>query len=277
MPDARIHVIETGRLRGNKTFLRGKGFRSLLHQREDFEFPVYSFIVEHPEGLIAIDTGLSARARAPRPRLQRRFVPCPIEVEEIGPRMRGLALAPEEVSRVVLTHLDWDHAGGLAHFQRADVLVHREEWRFAQTLWGRQRYEPRLWPQRFRPALYDLDPEPYGPFPASKAITADGAVRVVPMPGHSIGQVGVVVQTGEVSVVLCADHVLRQDWFAEDYEAGRLVGLGAFYPKLAAETSRRLHRFISDVRAVLAPSHDDEMPDRLAHRAVTELAYRRAR
>jgi N-acyl homoserine lactone hydrolase len=264
MSELRVHVIETGRLVGNRSFLRGDGWSSLFRRPQDLEFPAYSFIVEHPDGHIAIDTGLSARARAPRPRLQRRFVPRPGAAEEVGSRMRAIGLRPEDVRTVVLTHLDWDHAGGLAHFPAAEILVHRPEWEFAATFLGMQRYEPRLWPVGFAPTLYDLDPEPYGPFPNSRVITADGAMRIVPLPGHSIGQVGVIARMGDVRLLFCADHVLRQDWFLEDYGAGRLLGLGIFHPQLAVQTSRRIHQFVSDVPTVLIPSHDDEVPDRLA-------------
>jgi N-acyl homoserine lactone hydrolase len=263
MSETRVHVIRTGRLIGNQTFMRGEGWSSLLRQRSDYEFPAYSFILERPDGLIAIDTGMTALARSPRPRLQRRVVPNPFVESEIGPAMRSLGLDPSDVRRVVLTHLDWDHAGGLAHFPGAEVLVHRPEHEFAQSLRGRWRYEPQLWPAGFAPTIYDLDPEPYGPFPASKVLDTDGEVRLVPIPGHSAGQVGVIVRSGDLRLFFCADHALRQDWFLEDYDAGRLLGLGIFFPERAQETSRRIHQFIEDVPTVLVPSHDAEAPTRL--------------
>jgi glyoxylase-like metal-dependent hydrolase (beta-lactamase superfamily II) len=274
MSETRIHVIPTGRLRGNKTFLRADGWTSLVRRPERFDFPVYSFIVEHADGLIAIDTGLSDRTRAPRPRLQRRFVPCPLSVETIGDRMRVLGLDPRDVRRVVLTHLDWDHAGGLAHFPRAEVLVHRPEWEFARTFLGRQRYEPGLWPRTFTPSLYDLDPEPYGSFATSKAVTADGVVRLVPLPGHSIGQVGVAVVGDEVTQLFCADHILRQQWFLEDEAAGRHLGLGIFHQQLAVDTSRRIREFVTERPTVLLPSHDDQAPERLRCDAVVDTSAR---
>jgi glyoxylase-like metal-dependent hydrolase (beta-lactamase superfamily II) len=271
MHEPRVHVIQTGRLIGNETFLRGEGWGSLARRRKDIEFPAYSFIVEHPEGHIAIDTGMSPRARSPRPRLQRRFVPRPVLEHDAGAGMRALGLSAGDVRRVILTHLDWDHAGGLAHFPHAEVLVHRPEWEFAHTFWGRQRYEPDLWPDRFDPSVYDLDDEPFGPFPTSRAVTSDGAVRLIPLPGHSIGQVGVIVRCGGLRLFFTADHVLRQDWFLEDYAAGRLLGLGVFFGDQARETSRRIHDFVEIVPTVLVPCHDDAAPERLARLAVTDL------
>jgi glyoxylase-like metal-dependent hydrolase (beta-lactamase superfamily II) len=259
----RVHVIQTGSVVANKTLMRGQGWSSLLRRREDYRFPSYSFILEHPEGLIAIDTGLTARVRIPR--FQHRMIPRPIiasEEEEIGPRMRAIGLDPGEVRRVVLTHLDWDHAGGLAHFPNAEFLVHRPEYEFASKLAGKLRYQPKLWPSEFEPTVYDLEPDPHGPFPESKPITNGGDVRVVPIPGHSIGQVGVLVQTDGPPLLFAADHVLRQDWFVEDYRDGNLLGL-AFYPKLAVETSRRIHQLVEETPTVFLPSHDTETPSRL--------------
>ena len=260
----RVHAIQTGRLIGNETFMRGERWTSLLRRRRAVEFPVYSYIVEHPEGLIAIDTGMSAQAH--RPATQRRFVPRPVAKpeDEVGPRMRATGLRPEEVSRVVITHLDWDHVGGIAHFPNAEVLVHRPEWEFASTFIGRTRYQPRRWPSEFQPTLYDLDAEPYGPFSASLPLTDSGDVRLVPIPGHSIGQVAVVLQTNGCALFFGADHVLREDWFVEDFRAGHLLGLGIFFPEQAVATSRRIVSYARERPTVLLPAHDAEAPARLA-------------
>ncbi len=263
MGELRVHPIKTGRLTGNETFLRGEGWASLLRRRRDYEFPAYCFVVEHPEGLIAIDTGIGSSARSPRPWAQRRFVPDPEPGTGAAAGMRAIGLDPADVRLVILTHLDWDHAGGLADFPRAQVIVHRAEHEFAASLFGRKRFEPELWPEAFEPTVYDLDDDPYGPFPQSKVLTEDGAVRVVPIPGHTPGQVGVIVRRGDLRIFFVADHMLRQDWFLEDYASDRLLGLGVFFPALARKTSRRIHALIQDVPTVLIPSHDADAPKRL--------------
>jgi glyoxylase-like metal-dependent hydrolase (beta-lactamase superfamily II) len=262
MQAIRLHSINTGRLVGNQTFLRGEGWSSLLRRPLDVGFPVLSFVLEHPGGLIAVDTGVSPYVRSPRPRSQRRFVPNPVERRPIGQAMRAIGFDPADVERVVLTHLDWDHAGGLADFPTAQVLVHRPEWEFAKTRFGRKRFEPELWPAGFSPSLYELDPKPFGPFPASLPLTPDGDVRIVPLPGHTPGHVGVVVDLKDARVLLCGDHVLRADWFAEDVDAGRLLGLGIWNAKAARDTSRRIQKFLTAEEALLIPSHDEESPRR---------------
>jgi len=268
----KIHVFETGRLRSNRTFMRAQAWApGLLKRRIDVQFPVYSFLIEHPEGMFAIDTGLGRRVHVPA--WQRRFVPTvvsdPLTMDEAMLR-RGLD--PATVSRVILTHLDWDHVGAVDRFPCAEVLVHRPEYESSTGRLGALRYQTQAWPPGFSPTLYDLSPRPFGPFPASLALTEEGDVRVVPLPGHSAGQVGVVVSTGDATLVFAADHVLRRDWFLEDHAAGRLLGLGIFNPRHAQDTSRRLHRFVEETGAVLLPSHDDEVPGRLAAVVRSDLA-----
>jgi glyoxylase-like metal-dependent hydrolase (beta-lactamase superfamily II) len=258
----KAHAIETGSLVGNKTFWRGEGFSALFRPRENFEFPVLSYVVEHPEGAILIDTGLAAGVHVPW--VQRRFAPIPTTgPRDIGAQLRAKQLDPMAVRWVVITHLDWDHVGAVDRFPNADILVHRPEHEFASTFMGRQRYQSKLWPANFNPTLYDLEREPYGSFPSSRILTDRGDVRIVPLAGHSVGQVGVVTETDGPALLFAADHIMRQDWFLEDYAAGRLVGLGQFGRKAAVETSRRLHRFVEERPTVLLPAHDAEAPVRL--------------
>lgn len=260
----RIHVFETGLLSGNRTFLRGESWRSLLRSRRPYEFPVYSFVVEDEDGLIAIDTGLGPTPKVPR--VQRRVVPVPVShsASDLPAQMRDAGLDPADVRTVLLTHLDWDHIGGAGHFPNAEVLVHRPDLEFARTRMGRLRFHPELWPAGLRPEAYDLDPTAFGPFPASRRLGLRDHLVVVGLPGHSPGQIGVVVETGHRRLFLAADHILRADWFSEDWDAGRLLGLGIFDAESARETSRRVQGLARDCDAVILPSHDTETPARLA-------------
>ena len=122
-------------------------------------------MIEHPEGVIAIDTGLGRKHYPPVPLGIRRFLPSPrIEPdEELGPRMRAAGLDSGDVRTMILTHLHPDRVAGLELFPQAAILVYRPEYRFATSFPGKVLYQPGRWPE-FEPKLYDLDPEPYGPF-----------------------------------------------------------------------------------------------------------------
>jgi N-acyl homoserine lactone hydrolase len=237
------------------------------------EWPVLVYIIEHTNGHIAIDTGMNAEGWTfpfwTQPVAVSPIIEC--EEEEIGPRMKAAGLDPADVRTVILTHLDLDHVGGVGWFPNAEILVHRPEYDFASTskFIGKIRYQPKRWPSEFDPTLYDLVDESYGPFPKSKMLRGYKDLRIVPLPGHSIGQVGMVLRTNGKALFFTADHVSRQDWFVEDWAVDRLFGLVFSnlwmrrYRKLAAETSRRIHHFTEEAPTVLLPAHDADAPRRL--------------
>ena len=172
-------------------------------------------------------------------------------------------LRPEDVRTVILTHLDPDHIGGVAHFPDAEFLIHRREYEFAHSLSGRIQQRPQDWPSTFDPTLYDLEDEPHGPFPRSKRLTGRGDIRAVPLPGHTIGQVGVIAETTGAPLLFVADHILNQKWFI-GRESERLTNIGIAAPKQYARTNELVHRFVDETAAILLPAHDAAAPGRLA-------------
>src|SRR5262245_4259959 len=136
----RIHAIQTGTVAITQSWRRGKGrgtlrrLNTLLDRRWTEPLPIYAWAIEHPEGLIVVDTGETACAAQPgyfpawhpylRFAVRERVVP----EEEIGPQLRTLGFDPRDVRWLVLTHLHTDHAGGLAHFPGAEILVTRTEY-----------------------------------------------------------------------------------------------------------------------------------------------------
>jgi N-acyl homoserine lactone hydrolase len=263
----RVHVIESGRLRGNAAFWRGAGMSAVLRRPTPLEYPVLSFVVEGDDGLVAVDTGLRQGVRIPR--AMRRVAPTPVARADDGMAgvMRSRGLDPRDVRLVLLTHLDWDHTGGVGDFPRARVMVHRRELHAARGIAARLRYQARHWPAGFAPEAFDLADGPAGPFGASLALAR--GLRVVPLPGHTPGQVGLLLEHEGPGpdVLFCADHVLRDDWRAADPGG---VGLGQFDPRTARDTSARVDRLLASRDVVLAPSHDDGTWTRLVRAGLAE-------
>lgn len=261
----RIHVIETGRITFRKAFLDAPEqallrFLNGLFRPEKMSIPIHAYVLEHPDGLIMIDTGLHAEARIPR--WLHRFVNVgPVEPsEEVGPQMRVRGLRPSDVRWVIPTHLHLDHAGGLHHFPDAEILVHRPE--YEKRPKERRADYRHLWPEWLDPRLYDLDPEPYHSFPAHKRLAPD--IGLVPIPGHSPGQVGVLVDTDGPTLFFSGDHCLTQERFVSDLAVGRLVMGGLKDPKTARQTSRNIAAFVREVPTMLIPAHDHTVAARLA-------------
>ena len=128
----RIHVIETGQvqIKASQIVGRGHGLARRIAPLFDAEWskwlPVNAYAIEHRDGVILIDTGVSAGVKR-LPRWHPYFRSCVrfnIEPEqEAGPQLKALGIGSADVKRVVLTHLHIDHDGGLGHFPMSEVLV----------------------------------------------------------------------------------------------------------------------------------------------------------
>jgi len=270
----KIHAIQTGTVAVTQAWREGVGHgsRRLLHTILDREWteplPIYAYAIEHPEGVIVVDTGEDARASQrsyfarwhPGVRAFREWVE---PEQEIGPQLERLGIRPGDVRWVVMTHLHTDHAGGLHHFPTNEILVTRTELGFASGLRGRLRgyVANKHWPAWFNPTVLELVPEPLGPFPQSLRLTEAGDVTLVPIPGHTPGQIGVLVDEGEQTVFLAGDSSYTQELMLR----GKVDGVGAD-EEAERRTHERIRAFAAATPTVYLVAHDPGTETRLAER-----------
>jgi glyoxylase-like metal-dependent hydrolase (beta-lactamase superfamily II) len=240
--------------------------------------PIYAFVIEHPEGLIVVDTGETARVAEPgyfpwwHPYFRFAVREWVQPEEEIGPQMRALGFDPQDVRWVLLTHLHTDHAGGLAHFPNAEHLLVRREYENATGVLGMLRgFLPNRWPDWFRPTLVDMPPEPLGSFPSSYRVTQAGDVHLFPTPGHTPGHLSVVVTTADVSYFLAGDASYTQDLMLAEQIDGVTTDRATARRILA-----QIHTFCRATPTVYLPAHDPDTPDRLANRQAVPQSSRSA-
>ena len=255
----RVHAIQTGTVTVTSRQLRGVGggrtraIRTMLDRRWSDPLPILAFLIEHPDGLILVDTGESAGVGQsgwfpwwqPYWRLALRFDVKP--EDEIGPQLRARDIDPEAVRTVVLTHLHGDHAGGIPHFPRAEFVVARGEWEAAQGLKGEAAgYLPKHFPQWLDPTLIE-----------GEHVVADG-VRVMPTPGHTPHHQSVVVEDGGRTLFIAGDASYSEDLMREGVADGVTQS-----PETAAATLERIRAFVDERGAVFLPAHDPESAARL--------------
>jgi glyoxylase-like metal-dependent hydrolase (beta-lactamase superfamily II) len=268
----RIHAIQTGTVRVKERQRHGVGrgptrvVRTMASREWTEPLPILAWLIEHPEGLIVVDTGETARALEPgwMPRWHPYFrLAVRLQVEpdqEIGPQLERLGFSASDVRQVVLTHLHTDHVGGLHHFPRSEVLLDRAEADFALGRLGKLRgYLPHRLPEWFEPTRVDFEPEPFGPFARSRPLTDAGDVVLLPTPGHTPGHMSVAVRTAGGPVVLLAGDTSYTQALMIDGVADGVTGDVAG----AQGTLARIRELAAAEPTVYLPSHDPDGPRRL--------------
>jgi glyoxylase-like metal-dependent hydrolase (beta-lactamase superfamily II) len=163
--------------------------------------------VETNEGIVLVDTGFGLRDVAdPRSRLSGFFLALlsPDFREEMTAlrQLERLGFAASDVRHIVLTHLDFDHAGGLDDFPHAAVHLLQQERDHAllQKTWlDRQRFRPQQWGTEAHWRVYaGAEGEPWYGFGAVRQLEGlPPEILMVPLPGHTHGHAGVAVRRGD--------------------------------------------------------------------------------
>lgn len=195
-------------------------------------------LIETERGLILVDTGLGLHDYASPSRMVRFFSAdfgIVQEPERAAVRqVERLGFDCQDVQHIVLTHVHFDHAGGLPDFPHAQVHVHRRE------------VEAMLRPRRLMEIAYDHNDFAHGPnwvlysdeqrtrWMGLDAIRLPFApeMYLVPLFGHTRGHCGVAVQGDDGWLLQCADALPTNAQF--DLLPGRLsrLALGPHIPRL---------------------------------------------
>jgi glyoxylase-like metal-dependent hydrolase (beta-lactamase superfamily II) len=208
-------------------------------------------LVETPAGRVLVETGIGERV-SDKVREMRRY-----EGPPIAPALRDAGFDPQTVDVVAMSHLHFDHAGGLLladgsrAFPRATIVAQRAEWEIA--LGGNSRLV----------ASYD-QPEIRLVRDWGEEGAADGerevlpGVSVVPTGGHSAGHQAIVVRgSGEAARTLAffGDLCMRP-WAANP----RWVTAFDDFPLDSVEVKGSLFARAADEGWIVALSHEPVHP-----------------
>lgn len=161
----------------------------------------HCLLVERPEGLLLVDTGFGTADVADPRRLGQPFraIVRPVldPAATAVARVRALGLDPADVTDIVVTHLDLDHAGGLADFPRARVHVHATELDAAQHPSARERarYVAAQWAHGPDWHSHGEAGDAWHGFASVRAVSDD--VLLIPLHGHTRGHSGVAVRADD--------------------------------------------------------------------------------
>jgi N-acyl homoserine lactone hydrolase len=168
---------------------------------ETMEIPYYFFAIDHPGGWTLVDCGISpAFAADPVGRLGDQAEMSELLVgpdDDVARQLTAIGIIPEQVAHVVLTHMHYDHCGGLPLLPAATVHVQAAERAFAQA------------PPPYQASAYIADdwnaPVNWHDVDGQLDLFEDGTVVAFPTPGHTPGHQSVEVRLPEGNVIIVGD------------------------------------------------------------------------
>ena len=166
----------------------------------------HCLLIETDAGLVLVDTGFGTRdvdhpGRRLSPFFRALNNPQLREEETAAAQIRALGFNLGDVRHIIVTHLDFDHAGGLEDFPHAAVHVTAREKEVADArqggaFVGTRRYRPQQWNEVEEWRLYPFGGgERWFCFDAVRDL--DGLppeILLVPLEGHTWGHAGVAIR-----------------------------------------------------------------------------------
>jgi len=202
--------------------------------------PSLGIFIDHPEAKIVVDTGWNDDL----PQIGKDMGHVYSEEHTPVGQLRKLGVDPNAIDVVVLTHMHFDHVGGIRHFPGKTVLVRRAE------------LEKAFVPPRNSNFLYlrsDFD------VPGVRYETIDGdmdyqlcpGVLLLATPGHTLGSQSVLIDTEEGKVLYAGDAI----YLFDNWEKHLMPGICYSQP-LQMETMSKLQGL---GRFHLIPGHDPKV------------------
>jgi len=206
-------------------------------------FPVPAYLIETGDERILVDTGLHPHAVTdPAGRYGRPDALGPVKAELEPSVAEQLDVAT--ITKVVMTHLHYDHAGGLSLLPASvPVFIQRGEWEAA--------HDPAAIAKNFfLPPDYAGIADQTALVDGDHDLLGDGSVVLLSTPGHTPGHQS--LKVGD-DVVIGGDVTI----FASGLDDHRFPVFGHDFAEQAASAERL--RALRDAGALVTPGHDPDV------------------
>ena len=235
----KIAIISTGLGEGHPEHINGTKKPTMfwvLFSRRWVRMPIYLFVIEHNEGLILFDTGMD-RAVATDPDywpdkvtkffMNRIFRFHQTEEDTLTNQMKLAGYDVNDVKIAVISHLHFDHIGGIREIPNAELYVSQEAWDHMlgphTEREGVLRRDIDIPSVKWNKVSFDHRDSDLPSFESSFDLMNDGSIILVPTPGHLPGSISALIRRDEASpILLIGDLAYNPDYI----ETRRLPGIG---------------------------------------------------
>lgn len=185
-------------------------------------------LIQHPEkGWILYDTGYTQRFFDATQRFPNKIYATLTQVviaphDEVKAQLIENGIDPLEIQHAVITHFHADHVGGLRDFPNAKIYTTRaalrHQARVPKILAFASGILKDLHPANLNEravCIEDIGIKSSDPIWGDVYdLFGDDALKIIPLPGHAAGQMGVLLETEKKHYLLAADAV----WLKRSYE-----------------------------------------------------------
>ncbi|WP_370399739.1 N-acyl homoserine lactonase family protein [Sulfitobacter sp. JB4-11] len=228
--------------------------------------PLQCFLIHHRNGLILFDTGIDPAILSDKDYIRQaigRFLLRRIfrfrlnASNRIDHVLEAAGVAASDIRTAVISHLHFDHVGGIAQLPQAELLVSAREWAILS-----QPHPEREWILRehieipsakWRQITFTPTDDPlFEGFGGAYDIEGDSSMILLPTPGHTAGSMSMLIrQEGWDPILLVGDLTYEACLLDQDI----VPGTGDKRSLLSSfAIVRRLSERLPGLRIV--PSHD---------------------
>jgi len=222
--------------------------------------PVPAFVIEHPKyGLIVFDSGLPSKIaqignKYLHPITRMLFDTRSLKGKDLPTQMAEAGLFPKKVTKVIFSHLHFDHIGNSDAFSKATYYVGQGT--DLNNMTRMNGFEPdfiaKLQKKHPFKKIDFSSGKPFATFKKSVDLLGDGSIIAVQGNGHLNGSISLFVRLPMGMVFLAGDEAISFDWLNSD-DVQRI----SKNPKKAAEIRNRI-RMLRKLRPniIIFPGHD---------------------
>ncbi|MCX6503010.1 MAG: N-acyl homoserine lactonase family protein [Microbacterium sp.] len=245
----KIIALPAGRVRG----VPGSGVTFQRNADKTFDLAMMMFAITGGEHTVMVDTGTSdpdfVREQHGYTRFERAEAEEPLRV------LADAGIDPAEVGTVIYTHLHWDHCSNPELFPNARFIVQKDELAFAMDPVPIFRKAFQRTATAQPPILSVL-----GQVETiqGRKVIAPG-ITAVPLPGHTPGSQGVLVETDAGKFLLAGDCIDRYENWEGDGATQSHLPSGSFINLIDYYESFEV---IEQLGAEVIPGHDPRVLER---------------
>lgn len=276
-PISSVRVLDCGRGEQHAEHRYGSKLPRLwwvFFGRRWVPLPLQAFLIQHRAGLVLFDTGIDpaimtdaqyikqAIGRFLLPRIFRFHL---TDADRIDRVLERSGFAAGDIRTAVISHLHFDHTGGIAQIPQADLLVSEKEWSILSDPHPEREWILRehieLPEAKWRPIAFSPTDDPlFEGFEGIHDVMDDGSMILLPTPGHTKGSISMLIRReGWHPILLVGDLAYEAALLEQQVVPG--VGDG---PTLLASFAKvlKLKERLPDL-AIVA-SHDFAAPEVVA-------------